>query len=265
MTDERRGPQRIVCLTEETTETIYRLGEQHRIVGISGFTQRPKEARKEKPKISTFRNAKVDSILELKPDMVLGFSHIQADIAAELVRAGLDVHIFNYRSVAGIFEMIRFLGALLDCADKADILERELHQGLDAIRAAAEKLPRRPRVYFEEWNDPLISCVGWVSELIELAGGDHCFRELASGRNAKQRRIEDPAMVIERAPELILASWCGKRFKPEDLYSRPGWKAIPAVANGQVYEINSSDILQPGPAALTDGVARIHDLIRRCV
>lgn len=265
MTGERRGPQRIVCLTEETTETIYRFGEQHRIVGISGFTRRPPQARKEKPKISTFRNAKVDSILELKPDMVLGFSHIQADIAAELVRAGLDVHIFNYRSVAGIFEMIRFLGALLDCADASDALERELQQGLDAIHASAEKLSRRPRVYFEEWNDPLISCVGWVSELIELAGGEHCFRELAAGRNAKQRRIEDPATVIERAPELILGSWCGKRFQPEEVYARPGWKSIPAIANGQVYEIDSCDILQPGPAALTDGVGRIHELIRRCV
>lgn len=265
MTEQRRGPQRIVCLTEETTETIYRIGEQHRIVGISGFTQRPKQARKEKPKISTFRNAKTESILELKPDMVLGFSHIQADIAAELVRAGLDVHIFNYRSVAGIFEMIRFLGALLDCTDKTDPLERELQQGLDTIRVSAEALPRRPRVYFEEWNDPLISCVGWVSELIEIAGGEHCFRELAAGRNAKQRRIEDPATVIERKPELILGSWCGKRFQPDELNARVGWNAIPAVVNGHVYEIDSSEILQPGPAALTDGVNRIHELIRQCV
>lgn len=260
----RRGPQRIVCLTEETTETIYRIGEQHRIVGISGFTQRPKQARKEKPRISTFRNAKVDSILELKPDMVLGFSHIQANIAAELVRAGLDVHIFNFRSVAGIFEMIRFLGALLDCSEKTDALERELQQGLNELREAAATLPRRPRVYFEEWNDPLISCVGWVSELIELAGGEHCFKELASGRNARERRIDDPALVIERAPELILGSWCGKRFQPEEVCARSGWQTIPAVARGHVFEIPSSDILQPGPAALTDGVQQIHELIRRC-
>lgn len=264
MMQTRRGPQRIICLTEETTETIYRIGEQHRIVGISGFTQRPKQARKEKPRISTFRNAKVDSILELKPDMVLGFSHIQADIAAELVRAGLDVHIFNFHSLAGIFEMIRFLGALLDCSEKTDALERELQQGLDELCEAAATLPRRPRVYFEEWNDPLISCVGWVSELIELAGGEHCFKELASGRNAKQRRIDDPKLVIERAPELILGSWCGKRFQPEDVCARSGWQTIPAVARGHVFEIPSSDILQPGPAALTDGVRQIHELIRRC-
>lgn len=258
---QRRGPQRIACLTEETTETIYAIGEQHRIVGISGFTVRPAQARKEKPKISAFRSARVDSICELEPDMVLGFSDIQADIAAQLVSRGLDVHIFNHRSVEGIFEMIRFLGALLDCADRTDALQQELRDGLTAIRESAQSLPRRPRIFFEEWNDPLISGIRWVSELIDIAGGEDCFAELASGRLAKERIIADPQQVIDRAPDIIIGSWCGKRFRPEQVHERPGWQAIPAVRDNQLHEIKSCDILQPGPAALSDGVRQIHELV----
>ncbi|MEK9134549.1 MAG: cobalamin-binding protein [Pseudomonadota bacterium] len=258
-----RYPRRIVCLTEETTETLYLLGEQDRIVGISGFTVRPPQARKEKPKVSGFTSAKIDKILALQPDLVLGFSNLQADIAAELVRAGIQVHIFNQRHIDGIFDMITLLGAMIGESGKAEALNTHLRDDLTQIEQRAASLPRRPRIYFEEWDKPLISGIGWVSELIRIAGGEDCFPELGKESSAKQRIIADPSEVIRRAPDIVLGSWCGKRFRPEQLRARPGWEAIPAVHHGQVFEIKSPDILQPGPAALTDGVQQIHTIVQR--
>jgi iron complex transport system substrate-binding protein len=256
-------PERIVCLTEETTETLYLMGEQQRIVGISGFTVRPPQARKEKPRVSAFTSAKIDKILALAPDLVLGFSDMQADIAAELVRAGVQVHIFNQRSVAGIFDMIALLGAMIGAAAKAETLIAGLRAELERIGRAAATLPQRPCVYFEEWDEPLISGIGWVSELVWIAGGRDCFQELAKESSAKQRIIADPAEVVRRAPDIIIGSWCGKRFRPAQVGARPGWDAIPAVVSGELHEIKSPDILQPGPAALTDGVRQLHDIIQR--
>ena len=262
MTD--RHPRRIVCLTEETCETLYLLGEQNRIVGISGFTVRPPQARREKPKVAAFTSARLDRILALEPDLVLGFSDLQADIAAGLIRAGLAVHVFNQRTVAGILDMIQVLGALVGAGARAGELVARLSAGLDTIRDQAAGLPRRPRVYFEEWDAPLISGIGWVSELIHIAGGEDCFPELAGAQAAGERVIADPGVVIRRAPELIIGSWCGKRFRPEQVRQRPGWEAIPAVRNGQVFEIKSPDILSPGPAALTDGLRQLHARIAAC-
>jgi iron complex transport system substrate-binding protein len=260
----RAGPSRIVCLTDETTETLYLLGEQHRIVGISGFTVRPPQARKEKARVSAFTTANIDKILALAPDLVIGFSDLQAQIAADLIRAGVEVHVFNQRTVAEILAMIRSLGRLVDAADRADALADRLDAGLAEIRAAGARLPRRPRVYFEEWNDPLISGIGWVSELIAIAGGEDCFEELARAASAKDRIIRDPSAVIARSPDLIVGSWCGKRFRADEVRARPGWDRIPAVRDGRLHEIKSAVILQPGPAALTDGVAALHALITRC-
>lgn len=257
------GPQRLVCLTEETTETLYLLGEEARIVGISGFTVRPPRARKEKPKVSAFTSAKIDKILALEPDLVLGFSDLQADIAAELIRSGIAVHVFNQRSVGGIFDMVRTLGALVDAVEKTAVLIETLQAGLRDIEDAVATLPRRPRVYFEEWNDPLISGIRWVSELIATAGGQDCFADLSVDPSAKGRIIADPHEVIARAPDIIIGSWCGKRFCPEQVRERPGWASIPAVRNGQIHEIKSCDILQPGPAALTDGLRQIHAIVRQ--
>lgn len=257
-----KGPRRIVCLTEETTETLYLLGEEDRIAGISGYTVRPPRARREKPKVSAFTSAKIDKILGLEPDLVLGFSDMQADIAAQLIRAGVQVHVFNQRTVAGIFDMIHMVGMLAGVPEKTRNLVRELERGLESIRRSAESLVRRPRVYFEEWDDPMISGIGWVSELIHLAGGEDCFPELAPRASAKDRIIADPDEVIRRAPDIIIGSWCGKRFRPGKVAARPGWERIPAVRSGQVHEIKSCFILQPGPAALTDGVHQIHDLIQ---
>lgn len=256
-----RYPQRIVCLTEETTETLYLLGEQDRIVGISGFTVRPPRARKEKPKVSAFTSAKIDKILALEPDLVLGFSDLQADIAAQLIRAGVAVHVFNQRTVAGIFDMIRILGAMIGATATTETLLGELRAGLTRIEQSAARLPRRPRVYFEEWDDPLISGIGWVSELVHIAGGEDCFPELAREKSAKRRIIADTGEVTRRAPDIIIGSWCGKKFQSEQVRARSGWEAIPAVRDRHVYEIKSCDILQPGPAALTDGVRRLHDII----
>jgi iron complex transport system substrate-binding protein len=254
-------PQRIVCLTEETTETLYRLGEDWRIVGISGFTVRPPRARREKPRVSAFTSARIDRIVALQPDLVLGFSDLQADIAAELVRAGLEVHVFNHRSVADILRMIRTLGGMIGCEGKAQALTGELGAGLAQVRARAAGLARRPRVYFEEWDDPMISGIQWVSELVTLAGGEECFPELAREAMGRNRIIADPLEVPRRAPDIVLGSWCGKKFQPQRLAARPGWDAIPAVRDGYVREIKSSLILQPGPAALTDGVRAIQGII----
>ena len=254
-------PQRIVCLTEETTETLYLLGEEDRIVGISGFTVRPARARKEKPRVSAFTSAKIDRILALQPDLVLGFSDLQADIAAQLVRAGLQVHVFNQRSVAEIFRMIRTLGGMIGCETRTVELIAHLERGVATARERAHALPRRPRVYFEEWDEPLISGIRWVSELIGIAGGDDCFPELSMQHLGRQRIIADAAEVPRRGPDIILGSWCGKKFRPEEVAARPGWSAVPAVRNGFVREIKSSIILQPGPAALTDGLQAIQQVI----
>lgn len=256
-------PQRIVCLTEETTETLYLLGEQDRIVGISGFTVRPPQARREKPKVSAFTSAKVDKILALEPDLVLGFSDIQADIAAELIRHGVEVHVFNHRTVAEILRMIVMLGGMIGCEAKAQQLVAELQQGLNGVRAAANRLPQRPRVYFEEWDDPQISCIGWVSELIGIAGGDDIFPELAREPLGKHRIIADREEVARRRPDIIIGSWCGKKFRPELVRARDGWNAVPAVRDDELHEVKSSIILQPGPAALTDGVRTLQAIISR--
>jgi iron complex transport system substrate-binding protein len=254
-------PQRIVCLTEETTETLYLLGEEHRIVGISGFTVRPARARKEKPRVSAFISAKIDRIMELQPDLVLGFSDLQADIAAQLARAGLDVHLFNQRSVAEILRMIRTLGGMIGCEARTAELVARLEDGIETARRRAHALPRRPHVYFEEWDEPLISGIRWVSELIGIAGGDDCFPELSARPLGRERIIADPGEVPRRAPDIILGSWCGKKFRPEEVVARPGWSAIPAVRSGFVREIKSAIILQPGPAALTDGLQAVQEVI----
>jgi iron complex transport system substrate-binding protein len=258
---ERMHPHRIVCLTEETTETLYLLGEQWRIVGISGFTVRPPQARKEKPRVSAFTSANIDKILALRPDLVLGFSDLQAGIAAQLIGLGLAVHVFNQRSVAEILQMICVIGGIVGCEAKAEAVTRQLRDGLAQIHAAAMALPRRPRVYFEEWDVPQISGIKWVSELIELAGGIDCFPELAQESLGKNRIIADPQEVVRRAPDIIFGSWCGKKFKSSAVCARAGWNDVPAVRTGSLHEIKSCMILQPGPAALTDGVRRLHEII----
>lgn len=255
-------PARIVCLTEETTETLYLLGEQKRIIGISGFTVRPAQARKEKPKVSAFTSAKIDKILELEPDLVLGFSNLQADIAAQLIRAGVAVHVFNQRSVEGILRMISLLGAMVGVPDKANDLIAGYRLQIKTIQAEAVTLPCRPKIYFEEWDDPMISGIRWVSELIEIAGGVDCFAELSTEQSAKERIIADPLEVVRRAPDMIIGSWCGKKFRPDHVVARAGWDTLPAVYNNQIFEIKSCDILQPGPAALTDGLRQIRQIIR---
>ncbi len=262
-TADPRLPERIVCLTDETTETLYLLEEQRRIVGISGFSVRPPQARKEKPKVSAFTSAKIDKILALEPDLVLGFSDLQADIAAQLIRHGVQVHVFNQRSVDGILAMIATLGALVGAHAKTSALIERLATDVEAARQQATRLVRRPRVYFEEWDQPLISGIRWVSELIEIAGGIDCFAELACAPMAVDRVIRDPSEVVRRAPDIIIGSWCGKKFRPARLRQRAGWAEIPALRYDQVYEIKSSDILQPGPAALTDGLRQLHDIIHR--
>jgi iron complex transport system substrate-binding protein len=256
-----RYPERIVCLTEETTETLYLLGEERRIVGISGYTVRPPQARRDKPKVSAFLSAKTDKILALRPDLVLGFSDLQADIARELAKAGLNVVIFNQRSVDEILSMILTLSAMVGTPEKGRKLVEKLEKDLVSIELAGKHLPRRPRVYFEEWDEPMISAIRWVSELVEIAGGEDIFSSLSLSQAAGGRTIADPAEVVRRAPDVILGSWCGKKFRPEHVAGRPGWDAIPAVRDGELHEIKSADILQPGPAALTDGVRRIHEIL----
>jgi iron complex transport system substrate-binding protein len=255
----RFPPSRIVCLTEETVETLYLLGEQDRIVGVSGYTVRPPEARREKPRVSAFTSADIPKILSLDPDLVFAFSDLQADIAAVLIRAGVAVHAFNQRDVAGILAMIRTVGALVGATEKADALAKRY----EARLAEAENETRgkaRPRVYFEEWNDPLISGIGWVSERIEIAGGEDVFPDLRTRKSAVERMIA-PDAVVAAQPDLILASWCGKKVQPESIRRRAGWDAIPAVRNGRIVEIKSPLILQPGPAALTDGLDAVRAAI----
>jgi iron complex transport system substrate-binding protein len=253
-------PRRIVCLTEETVETLYLLGEQDRIVGVSGYAVRPPQVRREKPRVAAFTSADIPKILSLQPDLVLTFSDLQAEIAAELIRAGVAVHAFNQRDIAGILAMIRTLGALVGAAGKAQRLAQQYERRLADVAAGAAR-PARPRVYFEEWDDPLISGIGWVSELITIAGGEDVFAELRTHKAAR-RRIVAPDAVIAAAPDLILASWCGKKVVPEKIRRRAGWEAIPAVRNGRIAEIKSPLILQPGPAALTDGLDAIVTALR---
>jgi iron complex transport system substrate-binding protein len=255
-------PSRLVCLTEETVETLYLLGEQDRIVGISGYVVRPPEARREKPRVSALTSANTHKILALKPDLVLTFSDLQADIVADLIRRGLNVHAFNQRTVAGILDMVRMLGAMVDVGGRAEELVATLEAGLVQARARRECLPKRPRVFFEEWDDPLISGIGWVSELIEIAGGIDIFADLKN-QGAANDRIVRMEEVVQRAPDLIIGSWCGKKLGPERVAARPGFAQIPAVQHQDLYEIKSSLILQPGPAALTDGLAELQRIIQR--
>ncbi|MFN3348906.1 cobalamin-binding protein [Pseudorhodoplanes sp.] len=254
-------PSRVVCLTEETVETLYLLGEQDRIVGVSGYAVRPARVRKEKPRVSAFISADVPKILALDPDIVLTFSDLQADIVAQLIRAGVEVHAFNQRDVAGIFAMIRTLGALVGAQNKAEALAASLQAKLDAVRTDAAQLSRRPRVYFEEWDEPMISGIRWVSELIEIAGGVDVFPELSRNKSAPER-IVTPLQVIAASPEIIIGSWCGKKFVPAKVAGRVGFDAIPAVRNGFLREIKSPLILQPGPAALTDGLDALAAIVR---
>ncbi len=252
-------PSRIICLTEETTETLYLLGEGDRVVGVSGYTVRPPEAR-EKPKVSAFINARFEKIDALEPDLILAFSDLQADIARELIRRGYAVYTFNQRTVPEILQMIRIVGGLVGCADKAETLASTLAADLDRIAAAGRALPRRPRVFFEEWDDPLISGIAWVEELVEIAGGEPIFPELRTARLGRQR-IVDPAAVRARNPEVIVASWCGKAMKKRTIVSREGWDAVDAVRHDRIHEIKSTYILQPGPASLTEGVRRLHEIM----
>jgi iron complex transport system substrate-binding protein len=257
-------PERIICLTEETVETLYLLGEDARIVGISGYVVRPQRARREKPRVSAFTSADIPKILNLKPDLVLTFSDLQADIAAALIRAHVDVHAFNQRTVTQILDMIRTLGALVGVAGRADRLASELAATVATAHGRAAQLPSRPRVYFEEWDDPMISGIGWVSELIEAAGGLDVFADRASCKSAKDR-IVTAEEVIRNEPDIIIGSWCGKKFRPERLAKRPGFDRIPAVKNGAMHEIKSPLILQPGPAALTDGLAALQAIIANAI
>ncbi len=254
-------PHRIVCLTEETTEMLYLLGASDCIVGISGYTVRPPQARREKPMVSAFTTANIGKILELEPDLVLCFSDLQADIAQQLIRHGVEVHVFNQRSIAEIYRMIRQLGCMVGKEAEALAWIERNRAKLDQVARTSQDLPRRPRVYFEEWYDPLISGIRWVSELIDIAGGTDIFPELAAQPLAKNRIIRDPDEVVRRNPDIIFVSWCGRKFKRDKIVQRPGWSRIAAVQNGHIYEIDSSIILQPGPAALTDGVDKLHQII----
>ena len=252
------GPRRIVCLTEETTEWLYLLGEERRIVGISGYTVRPRRARDEKPRVSAFLDGKIDKIVALEPDLVIGFSDMQAALADKLIRAGLNVFITNQRSVAEIFATLRLVAGLVQASERAEQWIAQCQARHAQIAAASASWPRRPRVYFEEWDEPQISCIRWVSELMGIAGGDDVFPERAAASLARSRILADPQEVVARAPQIIIGSWCGKKFRPERVAARAGYDAIPAVRDGELHEIKSPLILQPGPAALTDGLDALH-------
>jgi iron complex transport system substrate-binding protein len=257
------GPRRIVCLTEETTEWLYLLGEQDRVAGISGYTVRPPQARQEKPRVSAFLDGRVDRIVDLQPDLVIGFSDMQAELANKLIRAGLDVLVTNQRSLDEIVATMRLVASIVGAGDRAEAWIAACQRRHREMAAAATSWPRRPRIYFEEWDEPMISAIRWVSELITIAGGDDVFPELAMQKMGRDRVIADPQEPVRRAPDLIVGSWCGKKFRPEKVAARPGWGRVPAVLNGTTYEIKSCDILQPGPAALTDGVEQLHRLCQR--
>ena len=256
-------PRRIVCLTEEPTEVLYALGEEDRIVGISGFTVRPARARKEKPKVSAFTSARVEEITRLGPDLAIGFSDIQADIAQALVKRGVEVWIANHRSVAGIVGYVRRLGAMVGAGARAEEYADLLEARVAAVRALGNALARHPKVYFEEWDEPCISAIGWVSELVAIAGGEDIFPEKAACAMGRDRILADPSEVVRRAPDIIVGSWCGKKFRREKVAARAGWSAIPAVRDGELHEVKSPLILQPGPAALTDGLDALQAIIAR--
>lgn len=258
---EAQFPQRIICLTEEGTEILYAIGQENRLVGISGFTRRPKRARKEKPIVSTFIDAKFEEILALNPDLVMGYSDLQRDIAAELIKHGINVFIFNHRSINETLSMILQFCSLIGCEKEGYDLVESYRINLESAQKSAEEFPFRPKVFFEEWDDPLISSIEWVSELIEICGGELCFPELAKESLGKDR-ILNPDLVIEKNPDIIIGSWCGKKFKPEKVKIRPNWNQIKAVQNNQLYEIKSEIILQPGPAALTDGIKEIQKIFQ---
>lgn len=255
--------RRIACLSTEAVETLYALGAEDLVAGISGFTVRPARARSEKPKISGFSSSRIERILAVQPDLVIGFSNMQADICRDLATAGIEVHLFNQRDVAGILRMVRTLAVLVECRDAGEQLVAELQATIASVTQQVAVEIERPRVYFEEWNDPLISGIGWVSEMIVLAGGEDAFADLAAHSSAKERIIADPAEVIRRAPDIIIGSWCGKKFRAETVCEREGWDAIPAVRNNMVFEIKSADILSPGPSAITEGLPQLADIIRR--
>lgn len=255
------APRRIVCLTEEATEWLYFLGEEDRIVGISGYTVRPRRAREEKPKVSAFLSAKTDKILDLRPDCVFGFSDLQADIAAELVKRGVQVTIFNQRSVEEIFSMLYQVAAIVGRAQEGIALLSKMRERLDDIAREAAMLKQRPRVYFEEWDEPRISGIRWVSELVAIAGGDDIFPELAREPLGKDRIVANDDEIVRRNPDIVIGSWCGKKFRPEKVAAREGWADVNAVKSGRLHEIKSADILQPGPAALTDGVEQLHRIV----
>ena len=254
----KNGPRRIVCLTEETTEWLYLLGEEERIVGISGYTVRPRRARDEKPRVSAFLDGKIDKIVALEPDLVIGFSDMQAALADKLIRAGLNVLVTNQRSIEEIFDTMGLVAGLVGAQDAAAQWMADCRRHHAGIAAVAAGWPRRPKVYFEEWDDPRISAIQWVSQLIGIAGGDDVFPELAVQRMGRDRVVADPMEPARRAPDVIVGSWCGKKFRPESVAARQGWQDVPAVRNGRLHEIKSCDILQPGPAALIDGLNQLH-------
>jgi iron complex transport system substrate-binding protein len=256
-------PQRIVCLTEEPTEVLYALGEEHRIVGISGFTVRPARARQEKPRVSAFTSAKLDKIMALKPDLAIGFSDMQADIAQALIKSGVEVWISNHRSVDGILGYVQRLGAMVGAEAKAHAYVAQLQAHIDQVRDAAARLPRRPRVYFEEWDEPMISAIRWVSELVGIAGGDDIFPARTLAGLGRDRIVGDAMEVVAAAPDILIGSWCGKKFRHEHVRARAGWAGVPAVRDGELHEIKSPLILQPGPAALTDGLDALHAIIAK--
>jgi len=256
-------PQRIVCLTEETTEWLYLLGQEQRIVGISGYTVRPPRARQEKPRISSFLDGKIDRIVALQPDLVIGFSDMQAALADKLIRAGLNVLVTNQRSVAQIFQTLRLVAGLVGTQERAEVWIAQCQARHAQIAQAASTWPRRPRVYFEEWDEPMISAIRWVSELVTVAGGHDVFPELALQSMGRDRVIADALAPARRAPDIIVDSWCGKKFRPEKVAARAGWAEVPAVRDGELHEIKSCDILQPGPAALTDGLEKLHSICAR--
>ena len=261
------GPQRIVCLTEETTEWLYELGQEHKIVGISGYTVRPPRARHEKPKVSAFTSAKIDKILDLQPDCVFGFSDLQADIAAALIRQGIQVTVFNQRSVAEIFSMLYQVAAMVGQEtlglQKIAQMQAQIQNIKNQVQALIDAGAKRPKVFFEEWDVPHISAIAWVSELLGIAGGDDCFAELAKEPLGKNRIIALSQTIIDKNPDIIIGSWCGKKFRPDHVAARQGWQEVAAVKNQQLFEVKSSYILQPGPAALTDGLQQLHSIIEQ--
>ena len=256
------GPRRIICLTEESTEWLYLLGEEDRIVGISGYTVRPRQARLEKPRVSSFLDGKQDKILALKPDLVIGFSDMQASLAERLIRDGLNVWITNQRSLEEIFQTLAMLASLVGAQDRASRWIDTCRENHESIREQASAAGPSLRGYFEEWDEPMISAIRWVSELMAIAGAKDVFEEKSHQSLGKDRIIHEPDAVVEANPQIIFGSWCGKKFRPERLRARAGWQAVDAVRHQQLFEIKSSEILQPGPAALTDGLWRMHERIR---